>query len=357
MFTELEIKAPTGKSFVEFYIDGDRQRIYTGKCIGLQLFPNRVKNLSTKLKMLEKLKYELQRNLSKGWDPREEQQKQEPELTVIQSLTSKLELRKSGKYSASYLRDLESMYQKLTEFLTTAEKNATEISPSRITEFLSQFMSSNSNYMTKRKTLNVLLSTATKSTATKRTTETLHVIYEPEQMRALLKVLQIEAPKLHLMGLLVYGCFLRPHEEARLLQKKNIVGNTVVLSGSENKGKKIRIIPIPDYVMEILTPYYMQCKEPTDYIFTGTGWELNTYYFNTLWGRLKPKLEKMQLLKENQTIYSFRHSAAVNVYNRTKDIYLVQKMLGHSSVTVTLRYLRSLGQVNVEEMREFAPEL
>jgi integrase len=63
------------------------------------------------------------------------------------------------------------------------------------------------------------------------------------------------------------------------------------------------------------------------------------------------------LIFENQTIYSFRHTAAVQLYRRTKDVYLLQKLLGHSSIVVTLKYLRSLGELNSDELKEAAPTL
>lgn len=63
------------------------------------------------------------------------------------------------------------------------------------------------------------------------------------------------------------------------------------------------------------------------------------------------------LIYKNQTIYSFRHTAAVEVFRRTKDVYLLQKLLGHSTIMVTLKYLRNLGEFNSEELREAAPQL
>jgi integrase len=65
----------------------------------------------------------------------------------------------------------------------------------------------------------------------------------------------------------------------------------------------------------------------------------------------------LDLIYEQQTIYSFRHTAAIEVYRKTKDVYLLQKLLGHSNIIVTLKYLRSLGEFNSEELRDAAPQL
>ncbi|KQR65350.1 site-specific integrase [Pedobacter sp. Leaf176] len=67
-------------------------------------------------------------------------------------------------------------------------------------------------------------------------------------------------------------------------------------------------------------------------------------------------LEK-KLLFPLQTLYSFRHSAAVNVYRKTKDLDIVKRMMGHSDMIVTLKYLRSLGEYTDDSLRDFMPDL
>lgn len=39
------------------------------------------------------------------------------------------------------------------------------------------------------------------------------------------------------------------------------------------------------------------------------------------------------------TTHDFRKTAATNLYNRTKDIVKVQKLLGHHSIVTTRRYI------------------
>lgn len=360
MYTELEIKSVESKAFIEYYFNGIRQRMYSGVKINLNLFPNRAKNQTDKIKLLLKLQHELQKALDKGWNPLNEQEDiKVKELTLEQQVTSQLADKLSSQLSRTYKRDLSAIAEKLLEFLTPREKYRpeTELSAERLNEFMKQFNTSNGNYMTKRKTLNVLLSVTTSKTRSKRTTETLHGVYTKDQLHGVLNFLQNNYPKLHLMALLCYGCLLRPHEEARLLQKKNIKDGKILLAGSENKGKKVRVVHIPEYVNKELMPYIKECQEEHSYIFTGTDWLLNNYYFNTQWGRAKKRMLEVGLLQPTQTLYSFRHTAAVNVYRKTKDIHLVQKLLGHGSMTVTLKYLRGLGEVNMEELRDAAPDL
>ena len=66
---------------------------------------------------------------------------------------------------------------------------------------------------------------------------------------------------------------------------------------------------------------------------------------------------KLKLVLKNHTLYSFRHTAVVNVYRKTKDLHILQQMLQHSNMIVTLNYLRGLGEVNDEQLKNSMPEL
>lgn len=74
--------------------------------------------------------------------------------------------------------------------------------------------------------------------------------------------------------------------------------------------------------------------------------EFNEDYFKTLWGRFK-KVSK--ILEQDQTIYSFRHSGAIDIFKRTGSLTKLQKAMGHSSFTVSLTYLRGLEVAELEE--------
>ena len=58
------------------------------------------------------------------------------------------------------------------------------------------------------------------------------------------------------------------------------------------------------------------------------------------------------MLQPNQTLYSFRHSGALEVFKRTGSIHKLQKAMGHSSIRVSLIYLRGLeiAELNEEDM-------
>jgi len=243
-----------------------------------------------------------------------------------------------------------------------------ELSTSQVEAFLHQFETSATHYMNKRRDLSVLFNTAgrlidqsfmtVRKTESRRVKATLHQAYEKEQLQPVLDFLKASHRNLYRCCLMTYGCLLRPHEEIRLLTKKHFKANytEIHLGGSENKGGRVRVVYVPDYVRLELEPVLEQIKRD-DNIFSLMKEPFNDCYFSKQWTREKKKLLSHGLVYPKQTLYSFRHSAAINVFRRTKDVYMVQKMMGHSSVTVTLKYLRSLGEFNTEELKAAAPVL
>ncbi|MDC1394127.1 hypothetical protein N8340_05600 [Flavobacteriaceae bacterium] len=57
----------------------------------------------------------------------------------------------------------------------------------------------------------------------------------------------------------------------------------------------------------------------------------------------------LSYLNKTQTLYSMRHSGAIEIYKRTGSLSKLQKALGHSSLAVSLTYLRGLEVSELEE--------
>jgi integrase len=148
---------------------------------------------------------------------------------------------------------------------------------------------------------------------------------------------------LYLCCLLTYGCLLRPHQEIRELSWGDFTSDLryIKLSGSRNKSGRNRIVPVPSYIKEQLIKGDNNLN-----IFTGTTKAPNPDYFKTIWGRFK-KVSK--LLEQDQTLYSFRHTGAIEIYKRTGSLSKLQKAMGHSSLAVSLTYLRGLEVSELEE--------
>jgi integrase len=354
--------------YVEFYLGNIRKRIYSGKLIGLRITPNSCTNVRERTTQLHLLCSKVSEALEAGFfNPA-----QEPEIVVNAetTLASALLQKKNSKLSDTYKRDLTYVYDQFLAFLTPEEKlkSLAEIPTSRITLFLEQFNTSNTYYMHKRTDLAVLFSTAgqilntpipsVKATSLKTPKAKLHVAYAKEQVKPLLEYLKTRHVYLYICCLLTYSAWLRPHVEILNLKKGDFDPDYSVirLGGKDNKGGKVRVVYIPAYAVEVLKPILDKLTVNQN-VFSGTEAAYNKDYFKTAWSRIRSRLFELNLIRANQTHYSFRHTAAVLMYRKTKDIYLLQKLLGHSSILVTQKYLRSLGEVNLEELRDAAPEL
>lgn len=160
---------------------------------------------------------------------------------------------------------------------------------------------------------------------------------------ALLKEIRSYNENLYLCCLLTYGCLLRPHREVRELKWSDFTDDLshIRLSGDRNKSGRNRIVPVPSYVKEKLDR-----KDGHLNIFSGTEQAFHPDYFKGLWSRFK---RRSKLLEANQTIYSFRHTGAIDIYKRTGSIEKLKAAMGHSSVMVSLTYLRGL---DVAELKE-----
>ena len=106
------------------------------------------------------------------------------------------------------------------------------------------------------------------------------------------------------------------------------------LTGSKVKSKRNRIVPVPLYIRETLT------KGAANHnIFSYALKPYSRSYFSILWRRFK---ELNIDIATSITIYSFRHSGAIEIFKRTGSITKLQKAMGHSSINVSLTYLRGL---------------
>ena len=85
------------------------------------------------------------------------------------------------------------------------------------------------------------------------------------------------------------------------------------------------------------------------FIFTDTPIEFNQDYFKTLWSRYK---RQSKVTDKEVTLYSFRHTGAIDLFKRTGSITKLKSAMGHSSIRVSFTYLRGLEvpELNEEDM-------
>jgi len=365
MFTGIKIYCPedtTIRSYVHTRIAGKRVKVYNGKSLGISCFPNECYTLADRKRELQRLAVTLYKKLSDGWNPFEEAQ--EKKLNVEAAFKYMINVVKTSGYAEPYIRDLTECGNQFLNFLKKKKLNQLsieKIKPETAEEFLHSFTSSGTYYMNKRRNLSVLFSklitlgylqeNPMKKTTKRKVKAKLHESYKEDKILGVFAFLKENNRNLYLCAILMYGTLLRPHREIRLLTRKNFADDLsyILLDGYRNKSGSIRKTPTPEYVRATLIEYNIDTLNPEYNIFTGTTEPLNVYYFNLMWGRAKKKMLALGLVNENQTLYSFRHSAAVDVFSRHQNLHLVQKLFAHSSLTVSLTYLRSIGMAEVTD--------
>ena len=339
---------------VTFRIGDRRYRFADGRPIGLPLRPNSVSPRHRQEAATELL-LAFKQALDRGWRP-----DQDERPVTLQELLSCYS--PSSDHSEKYRKAMVTTRDGFQAFLQRKGKqffSLPQLNSDIVQEYLSGFLTP-STFNHERKRLSAILKPAYAAAGLphpitqipkRREKATLH---KPiRDVAAVLEDIKAFNSNLHLCCLLTYGCLLRPHREIRQLTWGDFDEQLtrISLSGSRNKSGRNRIVPIPQYVAMHLPP--RGCTPPpSQNIFSRKEEPFNADYFKSLWTRYKTQ---SNLISPDQTLYSFRHTGAINVYEKTGNLRTVQTVMGHASMAVTLGYLRGLElcELNSESMPSY----
>ena len=333
------------KVFVSFYKNKKRYRLYTSKRIGGDFNPNSFPE-HKRLEMGNVLAYKVYEHINRGGKLTafKSNYKIFGEPDEIYYITKAYNKKLKEDYSEGYKRMFKGVYVIIKNHLSKPNNNIDNLSDSI------EVYTCKTTYNTVKRHMNVLLNEAVKlglkanpllKIPSKREKAKMH---KPiEDVKLLLDEIKEYNFNLYLCCLMTYGCLLRPHREIRELTWGDFSDDLsyIKLDGNRNKSGKNRIVPIPGYVRDNLQP-----KTANLNVFTSDLRAPNKDYFKTLWGRFKSTSKH---LKKGQTLYSFRHTGAIEIFKRTGSITKLQKAMGHSSINVSLTYLRGL---EVPELKE-----
>ena len=330
------------RAFIVFYHNNKRYRLSNGSKVNIDIYPNSYP-IGKREELANLLAAEVFKYISSGLNINEAKSKLLYK-TDLQYLEVALNNKLKGNYSDKYKTMLMFTYDRFV-----AQLEATELTSNDIKYFLNDYELEVS-YNTIKRHLNVLINEARSlgmqsnpmvSIKAKKSKAKLHKPYP--NIKEILDEVKLFNSNLYLCCLMTYGCLLRPHREIRELTWKDFSDDLsfIHLSGNRNKSGRNRIVPVPSYIRDILVK-----GERDNNIFSNKRQPLNQDYFKTLWGRFK---RQSNLLEQDQTLYSFRHSGAIEIFKRTGSITKLQKAMGHSSINVSLTYLRGL---EIAELKE-----
>lgn len=335
-------KKSDGRYYVDLTLHGKRYRLFSGGLIGSSFSPNSypAQLRRTAAKQLAKEVYDYLVLNDYSFE------KRKSSIEVFDAIVTK---KLSEPLSKKYKTEL----KRLSTLIRPDAIKYGVIRSVTTNNILLKYTNSTS-FNTQRRHLNTLIRHLTdngfpveKSRLKARKQE--EVLHKPVQgLEGVLKRIKAYNSNLYLCCLLAYGCLLRPHREIRLLSWGDFNEDLsfIRLSGDRVKNKRNRIVPVPSYVREVLHP-----EKPELNIFSGSITPFNESYFSNLWKKFK----RNHGVEKGITLYSFRHTAAIDIYTRTGSLSKLQKAMGHSNLNVSLTYLRGLDVAELKE--EDMPQL
>lgn len=133
--------------------------------------------------------------------------------------------------------------------------------------------------------------------------------------------------------MLGYGCGLRV-SEISLLEVAHIDSKRMMILIKRAKGKKDRMVPLPQTVLPSLREYYKQYK-PVKYLFEGAAGDV--YSIRSIQEVFKQAKQKGKV-KKLGGIHTLRHSYATHLLEAGTDIRIIQELLGHNQLKTTMLY-------------------
>lgn len=168
-------------------------------------------------------------------------------------------------------------------------------------------------------------------------------VLSKEEVKQILNSLENEKHKMMLT--LIYACGLR-RSELLNLTFSDINSSRNLLTIRQSKGKKDRVVPISDHLIELLREYYKKYR-PQKWLFEGqvVG---GRYSEKSLESVLKKALF-LAGIKKPVTLHWLRHSYATHLLEKGTDLRYIQELLGHRSSRTTEIYthvsIKSIEQI------------
>lgn len=145
-----------------------------------------------------------------------------------------------------------------------------------------------------------------------------------------------------------YYTLARPGELCAVRIKHiDLEQSRIFMPGDTAKGRSDEYVGIPARLAEIITESGILKADPNHFVFSRKEKPGMRKYESSMpfWKKNVVLLEVTGLNKinENFSLYSYKHSGAISLYQATKDIKLLQRQCRHKTVAQTEAYLRDLG--------------
>ncbi len=131
-----------------------------------------------------------------------------------------------------------------------------------------------------------------------------------------------------------------------------IDGNFFKIKARDYKGRHDHIITLTPELKAVLIEMQSMVKEKVN-LGISTKENAVHMYTKNFWKACRGDEEKGLEPITDKKLHSLRHTCAVRLYLKTRDIYAVQRQLGHRSITTTEIY----SKFNIEKLQQDFPDL
>lgn len=160
----------------------------------------------------------------------------------------------------------------------------------------------------------------------------LPAVLSPDEVRRLFDA--AGEPTFRLILQTAYACGLRVSEVVHL-KVGDVDSARMVVHVRCAKGRKDRLVPLSLVLLGYLRDYWRRCRPP-DWLFPGhrPGQPISVGQVQ----RLCQRAVRAAGLRKKASMHTLRHSYATHLLEGGTDLATLQKLLGHSQLSTTLRY-------------------
>lgn len=172
-----------------------------------------------------------------------------------------------------------------------------------------------------------------------------NIAFSDTEKKLIANTLREKNPRLLLFVQFMYYCFLRRTEIYRLRIKDiNLSERMILVAYGSGKNRKQEGVSIPLAFLTELQALNLEQLNPNWYLFSTRllPGELLMRKTDRITDRHRVYLRALNIPKE-KTIYSWKHTGVVDMYQEIKDPYALMRQLRHYDLQTTMIYLKSLG--------------
>ena len=165
--------------------------------------------------------------------------------------------------------------------------------------------------------------------------KTLPLVLDKEEVFDVLSVIRNFKHRTAIM--LIYSTGARVSECVNI-KLTDIDSKRMQVNIQEGKGLKQRKVPLSPALLKTLRRYYKQYK-PQYYLFEGAGGKGTHLGVSAVREICQKARYKTTRIDKHYTPHTFRHSFATHLLEQGTNLLVIQRLMGHSNLSNTLKYL------------------